>query len=106
MFNAIVVAHFEKDETRKKELSEKIANETWPTNLKRFDERIAKSGSGYIASCGLTWVDLYLYSVLEFLGEHHDAVVANFKNVKAMEDKIRANPGVAAWLARRPKTDH
>lgn len=98
-------AFFEKDENRKKELQTKFSTETLPAALKLFDERIGKVGSGFLASSGLTWADLYLFCVLEWLGDKREAVLENFKNVKAHEQKIKSIPNIAAWLAKRPKTD-
>lgn len=103
--NEFCKIHSEKDEKRKKELQEKLMNETAPTNLKAFNERLGKTGSGYLAPSGLSWADLHLFNVLEFFGPKRDELIANFKNVKELVDRISANPNVASWLAKRPKTD-
>lgn len=104
--NEIVDAFMEKEEPRKTTLNQKLANETLPHNLKIIDERLAKSGSGFLASSGLSWADLHLFNVLEFLGDRREQLFANFKNIKALDQKIRAHPNIAAWLAKRPITDH
>ena len=104
--NSIVAAFFESDEERKKALNEKLIAEVLPSNMKLFDERLGKTGSGFFAASGMTWADLYLFSILDFVGDKSEPVKANFKNVKAMDEKVRAHPAIAAWLARRPKTDH
>lgn len=85
-------------------LQDKLASETIPHNMKLFDDRLEKTGSGYIAYSGLSWVDLYLFTVLENLGDKKDAILSNYKHVKALEEKIKTNPRIAAWLAKRPKT--
>lgn len=102
--NSIIDFNFEKDENRKKTLEEKFTTETLPNNLKLFNEKIGKSGSGFFAASGLTWADLHLVNVLEWLGDKKEAALANFKNVKELDNKVRAHPNVAAWLAKRPKT--
>ena len=99
-------AMFEKNEEQKKVLMEKLANESVPHNLKIFNERLGKTGSGFIAASGLSWADLYLFVILENLGDKKDAILANFKNVKTLDENIRANPSIATWLAKRPKTDY
>lgn len=96
----------EKDETRKKALEEKFVNETVPHNLKIFNNRLEKTGSGFLAASGLSWADLYLFNILEFFGDRKDAALANYKHVKALDDNLRANPKIATWLAKRPKTDY
>jgi glutathione S-transferase len=96
---------FEKDEYRKKELKEKFETQTLPHHLKLYNEKIASSGSGYLAASGLSWADLHLVNVLEWLGENKEATLANFKHVKELDAKVRANPKVAEWIAKRPKTD-
>lgn len=106
VFAEIVALFFEQDETRKKALETKFATETIPHNMKLFNDRLGKTGSGYFAKSGLSWADLYLFVILDNLGDKKDAVLANFKNVKALDENIRANPRIAAWLAKRPKTDY
>jgi glutathione S-transferase len=96
---------FEKNEEQKKILQDKLANESLPHNLKIFNERLGKTGSGFIAASGLSWADLYLFGLLDNLGDKREAVLANFKNVKALDDKLRAHPNISAWLAKRPKTE-
>lgn len=92
----------ETNEKRKKELEEKFKSETLLDNLEIFNEKIAKSGSGFLASSGLSWADLHLMNVLEWLGE---PAFAYFRSIREMYAKVRAQPNAAAWLAQRPKTD-
>lgn len=103
--NEIFNTYFEKDEARKKEMQEKINSQTLPNNLKWFNERISKTGSGFLSASGLSWADLHLFNMLEYLGDKKEPLLANYKFVKAMDEKIRANPNIAAWLAKRPKTE-
>lgn len=94
----------ESDPEKKKELQEKMAKEILPVHLKYHEERFAKSGSGYFAASGLTWVDLYLYVMLDWVPEK-EKILEAFKNVKANREKIEANPRIAAWLKARPVTE-
>jgi len=96
----------EKDETRKKTLDEKLATKSLPDTLKAINDRLAKTGSGFIAASGLSWADLHLFNVLEFLGDKKEPLLANFKHVKALDDKVRAHPSIAAYLSQRPKTEY
>lgn len=94
----------ESDEGRKKQMQQKLESETAPHNLKLFDDRLAKSGSGFIASSGMTWADLYLFNLLEFFGEKRVQILEHFPNVKALDQNIRSNPKIAEYLAKRPVT--
>ncbi len=96
---------FEKDEHKKKELQERLNNEVIPNNMKLFESKLAKTNSGYLIGKGLTWADLYLVCILEWLGPHKEAVLNNFSHLKAFEHKIRSLPKIAEWISKRPKTD-
>jgi hypothetical protein len=74
--------------------------------LKLINEKIGKSGSGYLASSGLTWADLHLINVLDFFGDQKAAILSNFKHVKELDAKVRANPKIAEWINKRPKSDY
>lgn len=105
MLHEMMKAHFEKDENKAKEIHHKLATETLPQFLKFFDERAGKSGSGFLAASGLTWADLYLMCILDMMGEKREATLENFKNLKALDQKVRSHPKIAEWLGKRPKTD-
>ena len=105
MINEFVKAAFEKDENKKKELQERLNNEVIPHNMKLFESKLAKTNSGYLIGKGLTWVDLYLSSILEWLGPNKEAVLNNFPHLKASDEKIRSLPKIAEWISKRPKTD-
>ena len=94
----------EHDADKKKELKEKIGKEVVPVQLKLIDDRLGKSGSGFIASSGFTWVDLYVFVVADWIPER-EQTLATFKNIKAAHDKISAMPGIAEWLKTRPVTE-
>jgi hypothetical protein len=71
--------------------------------MKYFDERLAKSGSGYIASSGLSWVDLYLYTIVD-LQPNKDEIVKQFKHIRENRERVEANPGISHWFKVRPVT--
>ena len=98
-------AYYEKDEAKKNELMQKLATETMPRFLKFFDERAGKTGSGFLAASGLTWADLYLICVFDNLGDKREATLEHFKNLKALDQKVRTHPKIAEWLGKRPKTE-
>lgn len=101
----MIKAHLEKDETRKAELDKKLAQETIPKVFGILDAKISQSGSGFFVSSGLTWADLYMFNILEWLGEKKDQTLAFFPNLKTLDQKVRETPRVTEWLLKRPKTD-
>nr|AYN44489.1 glutathione S-transferase S1-2 [Brachionus calyciflorus] len=105
LLNELVKVHFEKDETRQNELRKKFHEEILPNTLKTLDGKIAHNGSGYLVASGLTWADLFLVNILEWLGDKKEAALANFSNLKSLDEKVRSHPRIAEWLEKRPKTE-
>ena len=104
MVNELVKVRQETDEAKKKELEEKMKTEVLPTHLKFFEIKLAQSSSGFLVGNSLTWVDLYLNIILEWLSDKKDAVLAHFPKIKANDEKVRALPKIAEWIAKRPET--
>lgn len=94
----------EKDENKKKQDRQIFESETIPKYFKLFDERIAQSKCGYLAPSGLTWVDLYLFNFIDVQGEKANSFLENFTNVKQLNEKVKSNPRISAYLKRRPVT--
>lgn len=93
----------ETDETIKKQKDEKLRKETLPVELKKFDDRLAKTGSGFIVESGLTFADLYLHVLVDwFINE--PGLFDNLKHVMANHEKVSAIPKIAEWLSTRPVT--
>ena len=93
----------EKCGEKKKPIEEKIVKEIMPVQLKFFDDRLAKSGSGYIVPSGLTWVDLLLYVLYDWIPQN-DKCFENFKHLKEHRTKVDSIPQIAKWLKIRPVT--
>lgn len=94
----------ETDEAKKKEIEEKLIKEVSPSFFKQFEQKLAQNGSGYLIGDSLTWVDIYLVALAEWLGEKKDALFAFFPKLKAHDEKIRGLPKIAEWIAKRPVT--
>ena len=104
LFNEMGKVYRETDETRKKELEAKLKSETVPQQLAIFETRVSKTGSGFLASSGLTYADLFLSIVLAFLGENKNALLAHFPHLKKLDESVTSHPRIAAWIAKRPVT--
>ena len=100
----VTKVHREADLAKKAEALDKFNSESVTVQMKFFEDQIAKSGSGFIAASGFTWVDLYLYQVFDW-NPKKDAILANFKHIKEARDKIEAMPGISNWLKTRPVTE-
>nr|UOU03289.1 glutathione S-transferase sigma 1-3 [Brachionus rubens] len=105
LLTELVKVHYEKDEARKAEVSKKAFEETIPNILKVLDAKVAKNGSGFLVASGLTWADLFLVTILEWLGDKKSALLSNFKNLKSLDEKVTSHAKIADWLAKRPKTE-
>lgn len=81
-------------------------NETWAHHLKFLDSRLGKNGSGYLVGSSLSWADIYLAQMVEFIDDQvrHD-LMKKFSNVKQSTSKVRDIPLIADWIRRRPITD-
>nr|QUF59400.1 glutathione S-transferase GSTS4-1 [Brachionus angularis] len=101
IMNEFVKTVQESDENKKKQIMQHVQNEVMPNNLKLFEARIAESRSGYLVPSGLTWTDLYLFNLLEMLADKKDQVLQMFPNIKKLDQNIRSNPRIAAYLAKR-----
>jgi len=104
----ILVFNFEiKDETKKAEAKKKFLEEQLPQFLTYLENILKKNHGGdkFIVGTELTWADLalihYLFGVELAEGS---AQLAKHPKLKSLKEKVEALPKVAAWLAKRPKT--
>ena len=101
--NEQIRARFAKDEEREKRSIARL-QDAWPRNLKIFEARLKENKSGYLVGDSLTWADLHLYAVLDWLFEKRNETIQNFALVKQLAERIEANPRITEWLKNRPKT--
>lgn len=102
--NEIVKAHFESDAAKKKELDEKLESEVIPRHLKIFETRLAGTGNGRVAASGETYADYAIVAVLEWFGDKRAGLLEQFPHLKSLDEKVRSNPGIAAYISKRPTT--
>uniref|UniRef100_A0A914VAT3 glutathione transferase n=1 Tax=Plectus sambesii TaxID=2011161 RepID=A0A914VAT3_9BILA len=96
----------EKDETKKKEILEKLTNEKIIPFLDRYEKFLADNGTGFFVGNDVTQADLNLFHWLGFLA--HGICPEPFKKYAELNKflaKIGGLPKIAAWLEKRPKTD-
>nr|UOU03287.1 glutathione S-transferase sigma 1-1 [Brachionus rubens] len=100
----LIKIHFESDETKKLEMRKKFLEETLPSGLKVLEGKVVQNGSGFLAASGLTWADLYLISILDWIYDYSKTVLDSFQHLKKLEENIRGHARISEWLAKRPVT--
>jgi glutathione S-transferase len=106
----ILTFFFEKDEAKKAEAKKKYVDEQLPSYLTLLEKLLVanQGGAKFIVGNDLTWADL---SFLNFVGWSAMAgadpahVLDKFPKLAALKDKVEKVPNIAAWLAKRPKTE-
>ena len=103
---ALVKVHFEKDEARKAELGKKLAEEDLPKYLGTLEKVITTNNSpdGWLFGNKVTYADLALYNILDYVKQAPGNVLDNFPAVKKNADAVAALPNIAKWLKERPET--
>ena len=96
--------HFETDETRKTELQSKLRGEILPRNLKLFEDKLAQTNTGFLIGNGVTYTDLFLFSLLDWIHDQKETLFAHFPHMKSHNQKIAEIPNVAKHIATRPVT--
>ncbi|CAF0841660.1 unnamed protein product [Brachionus calyciflorus] len=92
------------DATIGRNLTDSELNRIVTTNLNFFEDRLIKNGSGYLVGNKLSWADIYLSQMTEFLGDYKTKYLSNYPKVKRLDDSVRSLPGVADWIEKRPQT--
>nr|QUF59403.1 glutathione S-transferase GSTS6/7-1 [Brachionus angularis] len=85
--------------------SQALMDENWNKNLKFFEKRLELNGNGYLVGYSLSWADLYLSQITDFLFNRKSQFLSNYPRIKALDDRVRSLPRIADWLRRRPVTD-
>ena len=99
----LIKLYWENDEEKKKELQKKFAEEIVPKYLGKLNEM--SKDTGYLCYGKLTWPDLFIFNLLEGMGQHKPEIVANFPGLVKLKANVENEPNIAKWLAERPKTD-
>ncbi|XP_075256087.1 glutathione S-transferase-like [Convolutriloba macropyga] len=103
MWPLFVGIFFQPDEAKKPALKadaqEKVSH--W---LSKLNANYIK-GEGTVLASGLSWADLALFNAVTDLLPIADMTLdASFTNIKAVVDKVAAEPKIAAWVTKRPQT--
>ena len=102
----MVQAFFEKDEAAKAEKSTQIAKETVPKYLDTLEKIIKENptSSGWLFGSKLTYVDLNLYLVVDFMKLFKkENIFDSCPGVEKLTKQVAALPNIASWLEKRPE---
>nr|XP_054773642.1 S-crystallin SL11-like [Lytechinus pictus] len=99
--------YFESDTTKKAELEKSFIEKdsvTILTAMTRVLEKQSEQGKGYFIGDSMTLADIAIFNFFDGLFKHMPALIDKYPTLRAFEDKMRAEPKIAAWLAKRPET--
>nr|UCR60997.1 glutathione-S-transferase [Aphelinus asychis] len=96
--------HYENNEGAKAQKLE-VVKETVPFYIERLNEQVKKNG-GYFVGGALTWADLVFVALLDYLNfmAKYD-IIEKAESLKALKEKVLAEPGIKAWVAKRPESE-
>ena len=103
--NEIFKLAFEKDETRKATLVKGFVETEVPKYFGIF-RKLLKKNSGFLWGGKLTWADLDLIVVTDFIYNNMKNVFNDYPEIVEFKDKIEALPNIAEYIKNRPVTDH
>jgi glutathione S-transferase len=104
----IMAFFFEKDEAKKAELKKKYLEEQLPSFLTMLETLLKanQGGDKYFVGNELTWADLSFLVLIGWLTmAGGDSLIAKHPKLNALKERVEKLPKIAAWIAKRPKTD-
>ena len=93
------------DEAKKAELVKEITEKDLPKYWGIIEKRLGSSTSGWIYGDNVSYVDLGIYNVLDYILQHFTDFPEKFPNVVKLRAKVEALLNIAEWLKNRPKTN-
>nr|AYN44545.1 glutathione S-transferase S6 [Brachionus koreanus] len=90
------------DSTLGKNLTKEQLDEILHRNFKFFEDRLIKNGNGFLVGSKLSWTDLFLSQLMDFLEKTKDEYFKNYPHVKALDEYVRELPGIQEWIKKRP----
>jgi len=100
----------EKDPPTKEKLLKKFKEEQLPQSCGHFEKFLQqnKGGDGYLVGDALTWADVTLFNHLtgfvQMAGMESKDFIDAYPKLKGLVDRVGKQPGIAAWIAKRPVT--
>jgi glutathione S-transferase len=109
VLNQIIVYRHSPVKEEQERLVKRFKEEQLPQSCANFERFLTQNGGGdgYLVGNRLTWADITLYYHLTgFLpmGGIEPAYLDAYPKLKGLIARVGANPGIAAWEAKRPVT--
>lgn len=106
LFTKIVKFYFEKDETKKAEMQKEFAEKGSVAILTAMCNGLQKNseGKGYCVGTTMTLADIAVFNLTGMLCKEMPAFADKYPTLKEFDARMRAEPKIAAWLAKRPET--
>nr|CAI5851113.1 unnamed protein product [Callosobruchus analis] len=96
--------YYEHDPAQRKKLKKPLLEETIPYYIEKLEAQ-AKANGGYLAVPKLTWADVYLTSLIDYMNALLDQdIIAKSANLQAVKNKVWSIPNVKKWMDKRPQT--
>lgn len=91
-------------EDQKSDLAKRWEEEQKPTFLRNLENLLISNngGDGYFVGDGLTWADMSVAFGLTWI---KDLDYGPYPKLKALKERVESNPGISAWIAKRPPSD-
>lgn len=105
LINDMIKPVFEKDEARKAELEKKLKEETMPRIFGTLNNFLESNGGDYFVGTKLSLADIFFMDIVSRVVEKDPKDLEKFPKLAANLKKTQSEPKIAAYLAKRPKTD-
>ena len=101
MKEAAKVMFVKADESQKAEMI-KESRGTFPKWLDVLEKQV--SADGWIFGSRPTWMDLYFYNALSFIGSVYPNLLEGYPRLSSVRSNVEKLPNIAKWIKERPET--
>ncbi|KXJ08912.1 glutathione S-transferase [Exaiptasia diaphana] len=107
VFGKLYAFKFEKDEEKKKNLEKEFYEKVVPNFYTKMTALLKNNskGKGFFVGDKLTYADISMFTLGDYLSEHKPSLLDEFPEVKANYVQVRDSSGIKEWLSTRPKTE-
>ena len=95
-----------KDEQTIEILKKEFVEKCFPKFISKLELLSSKSPKGYLWNDKLTWIDFYMYQMIDWIKIHVQAsFLDSFPNLRNLCNTIEGLPNIAKWISERPASD-
>ena len=104
------MAYYETDEARKAKAFQHLKDEVIPSKLGFIEAKLKSNGGKHLVGDQYTWADLTAAHVFKAMNDYAGPVSGElataFPALTALANDVEQIPQIAAYIAKRPETDH